>query len=196
MGKENKERKEDKTKRNIFNLHSCINQIKIFFKVNKPGRLRSIAEECVQEFGISKDNNIFYASLIAYSLSKIIQKPRYKKIIPELSSKINKKLDNAIAQAKAEKTAALRGTLGSIMIEIASMEKVDERFVSNVIEKGRLKIAAVLYAQGLSLDTAVSLTGARRNEVLEYTGGTLMADRFGKTLSAKERLTYARKLLK
>jgi hypothetical protein len=42
----------------------------------------------------------------------------------------------------------------------------------------------------------MTLTGARKQEVLNYSGHTMMADRFGRTLSASERLRNARKIVK
>jgi hypothetical protein len=156
--------------------------------------LREVMSQCASKLITEEQHAYFLMALIAYILSKITQKPRYKD--PKVFKSIEVSLGNALVHAKLNNMSALNKSLEDLLASITELEKVDRRFVTNVVEKGRTKIAALLYAQGISLNRALVLTGARKQEVLNYSGQTMMADRFGRTLSASERLKNARKIVK
>jgi hypothetical protein len=156
-------------------------------------KLKDINNKCSLELALFQEKYLFYTSLIAYCLSKIITKPRYGNL-SQLLKRVMKFLDVASSEARAENARGVENALENALFEISKLEQVDKRFIHDIIEKGRTKIAALLYAEGVSLDTAVSLTGAQRYEVLNYSGKTMMADRFGKTLSVRERMKKAREL--
>lgn len=158
--------------------------------------LKDITTECSLELALAQEKSFFYTALIAYALSKVMTKPRYGRHAPVVLRKVGKSLDAASAAAQAGRTAEMEKALENALLAISELEQIDRRFIHDVLEKGRTKIAALLYAEGLSLETAVSLTGAQRYEVLNYSGKTMMADRFGKTLSVRERMKKARSLFK
>jgi hypothetical protein len=78
---------------------------------------------------------------------------------------------------------------------INSLEKVDLRFVRNLVSKGKLKTAATMYAQGISLGLASEMTGMSKQDVLDYAGKTMMFDRVKEEISVKERLKAARRAI-
>jgi hypothetical protein len=169
---------------------------KAFGKEN-PHDLREITNISTSNFAIQQKKIWLSLSLISYVLSKMVQKPRYEHLLGgKFSEKISEGLQRAAAFCKLRKEQECQNELDQIILQIQNMETKDRRFISDLVVKGRTKTAALLYAQGLSLDTSVELTGAERNEVLSYSGKTMMPDRMGKTLSARERLAYARKLVK
>ena len=171
---------------------------KAFVKAN-PHELREITNDSVSNFAITQKKVWFSMALIAYVLSKIVQKPRYEKLASKgskFADSVSDSLQKAAAFCKLGKEMECQTELENVIQQIHSMEAYDPRFISDQVVKGKVKIAAMLYAQGLSLDMAASLTGAERNEVLNYTGKTMMPDRMGRTLSAKDRMAYARQLVK
>jgi len=175
-------------------IFECLDRLSKAFDRRNVRDLREVMNHCAAKLVTDEQHAYFLLALIAYILSKIIQKPRYKD--PKIFKRIEASLKEAISFAKLNNAPALNECLDRMLAGITEMEKVDRRFVTNVVEKGRTKIASLLYAQGISLNRSVSLTGARKQEVLSYTGKTMMADRFGRTLSAAERLKNARKILK
>lgn len=180
----------------VKNVAIFFERIKRCIEMRDAQKLKDITTECSLELALIQEKAFFYTALIAYALSKIMTKPRYGEHVPPLLRKAGRALEAASAAAKEGRTQdvekALEGALGAI----SELEQIDRRFVHDVLEKGRTKIAAMLYAEGLSLETAVSLTGAQRYEVMSYSGKTMMADRFGKTLSVRERMKKARALFK
>ena len=175
-------------------IFECLDRLKKGFDKRDAHELREVMSLCAGKLITEEQHAYFLMALISYILAKITQKPRYKD--PKIFKNIEIALSNALVHAKLNNTSALNQNLDSLLAGITELEKVDRRFVTNVVEKGRTKIAALLYAQGISLNRAMTLTGARKQEVLNYSGHTMMADRFGRTLSASERLKNARKIIK
>jgi len=171
---------------------------KAFIKGN-PHELREVTSSSTSSFAIYQKKVWLSLALISYTLSKIVEKPRYEKLASRgtrFSEAVSEGLQKAAALYRLGKEAVCQQELDDVVQQIQNMESKDMRFLSNLIVKGRTKVAATMYAQGLSLDTVVELTGAERNEVLNYSGKTTMPDRMGRTLSARDRMAYARKLLK
>jgi len=175
-------------------IFECLDRLAKGFDKRDAHELREVMSYCAGKLITEEQHAYFLMALIAYILSKITQKPRYKD--PKIFKNIEVSLGNALVHAKLNNMSALNKSLDDLLVGITELEKVDRRFVTNVVEKGRTKIAALLYAQGISLNRAMVLTGARKQEVLNYSGHTMMADRFGRTLSASERLKNARKIVK
>ena len=172
----------------------CMNGCRKGITDRDPRGLKEVTSICTSRLAVDEKPIYFTLALLSYTLAKLIQKPRYR--VPPLLSKISQRLAKAAELAQKDSLAEAQQSIEAALNDIAILEKKDPRFVSNIIEKGRTKIAALLYAQGLSLARAVSLTGAQKQEVLDYTGQTMMADRFGKILSVSERLKNARKILR
>ncbi|VVB73872.1 Uncharacterised protein [uncultured archaeon] len=175
-------------------ISECIDRLGKGFIKRDSHELREVMNHCAAKLITEEQHAYFLMALIAYILSKIAQKPRYRD--PKVFRNIEVSLANSLAHAKLNNMTALNRSLDGLLAAITELEKVDRRFVTNVVEKGRTKIAALLYAQGISLNRALVLTGARKQEVLNYSGKTMMADRFGRTLPASERLKNARRILK
>lgn len=171
----------------------CITQIKIAFKDYDIKRLREINNKC--EKNVLLDEKLFFTlALLSYTLSKILVKARFRNA--SLYQKIEINLSQAIQFAKSKDEIALIKSAWKILDIITNFDEKDKRYIIGIIEKGRTKIAASLYAQGLSLSRTISITGAQKQEVLNYSGKTVMSDRVGRTIGAKERFNIAKKILK
>jgi hypothetical protein len=178
------------------NTTVCFEKIKKAIDAHNANALKDISTECTLQLALTQEKHFFYSGLISYALSKILVKPRYGRHAPPLLRRVRASLDHALGAARVDNEKDTNKALETAMFAISELEKIDRRFVHDVIEKGRTKIAAVLYAEGMSLDSAIALTSAQRHEVMSYSGQTMMADRFGKTLSVHERMKKARELFK
>ena len=78
---------------------------------------------------------------------------------------------------------------------IGRLEEKDPRFVVDLVTKGRLKMAATFYAQGMSLGVAAEMTGLDKQEIQDYAGETMMFDRLKDEKGIAERMKTARKLI-
>jgi hypothetical protein len=164
--------------------------------INNPARLRDIFEESTLIFSKTKNKIFFTIALVSYLLSKVIQKPRFRRKIDVITNRSSKYIGEAVKFVNEEKFDLASNSLNEIIKVIKDVDEKDSRYVFDIEEKGKTKIAAVLYAIGFSLETSVLMTGAQMGDVLNYSGRTKFADRFGKTISERERLKIARKLIK
>ena len=164
-----------------------------FVKRNQK-KLRKINDELLKEAVVSFTRTTFELAVLSYVLSKIISKPRF--LARESEDKMHIIEASIESLMKSENEELALSQFKNILESIKSLEKDDPRFIIDLVSKGRLKVAATAYAQGVSLGTASEMTGMDKQEIMDYAGKTMMFDRVKDEKSIEERLTYARKLIK
>jgi hypothetical protein len=181
---------------NLIRLNSLADRILTSFKARDQRKLRKLNDEVLKVSYLEFNRVTFNLGTISYVLSKIVSKPRF--LNPEFSSslktieKIMEKLVNRIDQAQEEELLRIFSELENA---IAHLEEKDPRFVVDLLTKGRLKMAATFYAQGLSLGVAADMTGLDKQEILDYAGETFMFDKTKDGITINERMKTARKLI-
>jgi hypothetical protein len=158
--------------------------------------MRKINDRCIKETAIKFERHTYCFALATYVLSKVLSKPRYfsQKKYKETLVKIMLLLKQCESQAKSASYASLGKTQGKILSAIEKMDEQDRRFVKGILQKGRLKIATTLYAQGISLGNAVEITGVDKRELLSYAGQTMMFDRLREKKGIEERMKDLREI--
>ncbi len=159
------------------------------FKQRRMRSLKKLVDLFAEEVMKSSSKLAFRLSLLSYVLAKMITKTRFfEEEMKERMSKVEsllKKLTEKVDEA----------TLDEIERTIIGMEREDARFVFDLFTKGRVKIAALLYAKGMSLGKVSKLSGIPKQEILAYAGKTMMFDRLKDEVPVKKRLRIARSLL-
>ncbi|MFH1447528.1 MAG: hypothetical protein ABIG39_01580 [Candidatus Micrarchaeota archaeon] len=158
--------------------------------------LRKISNRCSESMAIEPDKGMFSLSIISYALGKILGKPRYwrDETRIELTSFVEKKLRECRDRINAGDEEGFSRGCSEIIDYLEEFDVKKRRYVRGLFDKAKLKMAARMYAQGLSLSYVISVTGSDTNEVLDYIGKTLMFDRVGRTKGIKERLIDAEKI--
>ena len=142
-------------------------------------------------------NPIFYRiTILSYVFSKILSKPRFlTNEFGPILSQIEKDLSllvESISTPNEEKTLYL---ISKVEDSISKLDSKDPRFVIDLLTKGKLKIAATLYAQGMSLGVASTITGLEKQEILDYSGQTMMFDRLKEEKDILSRMKVARRMI-
>jgi hypothetical protein len=177
-------------------LNSLAGRILLSFKSRDQRKLRKLNDEVLKVSYLEFNRITFNLGTLSYILSKIVSKPRF--LSPEFSSslkaieKLMEKLVNRIDQAQEDE---LLGVFAELEKAIAHLEERDPRFVISLIAKGRLKMAATFYAQGMSLGVAADMTGLDKQEILDYAGETMMFERTKDSITIHDRMKIARKLI-
>lgn len=139
----------------------------------------------------------FNLAVYSYVLSKIVSKPRFLRRENDVKlDEIGKVMEKLVRQYNSfivEKQ--ILDTFDELGQAVESLEEHDQRFIIDLVTKGKLKMAVTLYAQGMSLGIASDLTGMEKQEILNYAGETMMFDRFRDAVTILERMKVARKLL-
>ncbi|MCX8195382.1 MAG: hypothetical protein N3G22_04740 [Candidatus Micrarchaeota archaeon] len=158
--------------------------------------MRKINDRCIQETTLKFSQHAYLFALISYVLSKVLSKPRYlqQKNFKRMLSSASQLLEQCESSAKKANYERLLALQQRILSTIEKMDEADQRFAKNIIAKGRLKIASILYAKGISLGSAAEMTGADLRELQLYAGQTMMFDRLREERSIEERMKELRKI--
>jgi hypothetical protein len=166
------------------------------FRKRNQRKLRKLNDEVLRvaplEFTVTNYNLAVYS----YVLSKIVSKPRFlrKECEPCLKG-VERAMEEIVNRMDGASDDELLSMFHELDKAIACLEEKDPRFVMGLLTKGKLKMAATFYAQGMSLGVASEMTGLDKQEILDYAGETMMFDRLKEEKSIAERMKTARKLL-
>lgn len=177
-------------------LTNLASRILSAFKSRNQRRLRKLNDEVLKATAGDFNNVTFKLAIFSYVMSKIVSKPRL--LTPEFEPAL-RGIENTMEKLVDRMEAADEVELLSIFKEmekyVGRLEEKDPRFVTDLVTKGRLKMAATFYAQGMSLGVAAEMTGLDKQEIMDYAGETMMFDRLKEERSITERMKIARKLL-
>ena len=128
-------------------------------------------------------------AIMSYLLFKMLTKHRYEE---EQKDILGDKLADMCKQGGAQDIIKGIGELNGLALEI---EAGDRRYVIDLLTKARIKVAAKLYAKGISLGTVSKAFGIPQQEIMSYAGKTMMFDRLKGEIGVKERMKDARTAL-
>lgn len=167
------------------------------FKRRDAKKLRKLDSSLIKDINLNESKKIFYLAVLSYVLSKILSKPRFfeKRFLNKLEE-IEKSLKKMAECKKECSDEEFEELVKNVEDKIKNLEAEDPRFVISLLTKGRLKVAATLYAQGFSLGMAASLANVEKQEILSYAGQTMMFDRLKEEKSVHERLKIVKSLIK
>jgi hypothetical protein len=172
------------------------NKILAAFRKRDQRALRKLNDEVLKVAGLDCDKVCFDLAVYSYVLSKVVSKPRYLAKEYERSLKsIATVFQNIVDRMEYSDSEEVLRLFSDLDAAIARLEEKDPRFIIDLVTKGRLKMAATFYAQGVSLGVAAEMTGLDKQEILDYAGETMMFDRLKDEMTIEERLKIARKLL-
>jgi hypothetical protein len=171
-------------------------QVLSAFKKRSQRRLRKLNDRVLKASAMQPTKVNLSFAIFSYVLSKIASKPRLlrREYEPQLRGIENvlEKLVKRMGEGSEEEILLIFSELEKA---IASLEREDPRFVVGLVKKGKLKMAATFYAQGMSLGIASDMTGLEKQEIMDYAGHTMMFDRVREEKSVTERMKDARRLI-
>jgi len=166
------------------------------FKKRSQRRLRKLNDYVLKEAAIEPNKLNFHLSIISYVLAKIVSKPRFlRRECEPMLAEIENALEKLVRRMGRADENEILGIFSEVEKAVSHLDERDPRFVTGLIEKGRLKMAATFYAQGMSLGVAADMTGMEKQEILDYAGQTMMFDRLEEEKSITERMKTARQLI-
>lgn len=167
------------------------------FKAIDSNKLKSISDYTLHYAGIFQDSFSVSIAVIIYSLAKIVEKRKLRvlKEWRDFQEATLKSLEEARAALQKDEMKLYLSELKELL---ASIGKFDERFgeyVTEVIQKAKIKKGSAVYQHGLSVGRAAELMGISPWELMEYLGHTKIMDELPMvTLPVTDRLSAARKI--
>ncbi len=166
------------------------------FRKRDQRSLRKLNDEVLKLAGLDRDKVCFELAIYSYVLSKVVSKPRYLDKEYEQSLKgIAQVFQMIVDKMESPDQDEVISLFSDLENAIARLEEKDPRFIVDLVTKGRLKMAATIYAQGIGLGVAAEVTGLDKQEILDYAGETMMFDRLKEEMTIGDRLKNARKFL-
>jgi hypothetical protein len=166
------------------------------FRKRDQRKLRKLNDKILRNAVLEFSRKLYDLAVFSYVFSKIISKPRY---VSKEMEKFLIPLENDLKQMakSADDYSDEEWKVQAKIIEqdIAHLEGEDPRFIISLMQKGKLKVAATLYAQGISLGLASEMTGMNKQDILDYAGKTMMFDRVKEEKGILERVKALRKLV-
>ena len=166
------------------------------FRKRNQRRLRKLNDHVLHDAALESNRINFNLAIVSYVLSKIVSKPRFlKREYDSCYVDVEFALSHLVKCAKRGDEEQVLECFKDIEKAIACFDNKDPRFAISLITKGKLKMAATFYAQGMSLGVASEMTGMEKHEILDYAGQTMMFDRLKEEKTLKERMKIARQLI-
>ena len=177
-------------------LEQKVKHLRTGFQIEDTISLKESSQECLQAAARLNDKGYANLALIGYSLNKLVGKRHIviDKKWKSIKAQILRELDLASYSLERGKPKEFGKSLVTIIDTVSEVDQEFGRYAITMEEKGRLKMASAAYGLGLSLSQAVGLTGARKEDVQSYIGGTRMHDEEGVTLGIAERLRRLRQM--
>lgn len=166
-----------------------LKQAERLFSKNDSFGLKRLSEELSVDALIHDDELVSEASVACYALGKMMEKPYIRHHVSWL--KFSKKVSLLLKKVSVEDG---HETVHKLVGIIEELSQSFGRFIISIIEKGRLKAGANMYAHGASLGKAVELSHANKTELSSYIGLTRIPEKY-ETIPLKERLDNARRMI-
>ncbi len=167
----------------------CLCDMDIAYKKRRVVDLKNISENItnglMQEF--SQDG--VELAIISYLLYKLLTKRRFEE---EGKDQVGEKLSEICKKGRDQDVLQSIKELNGLALEI---EATDKRYVIDLLTKAKIKIAAKLYAKGISLGTVSKAIGIPQQEIMSYAGKTMMFDRVKGEITVSERIKTAKGVL-
>ncbi|MBN1169973.1 hypothetical protein JXA56_03030 [Candidatus Micrarchaeota archaeon] len=166
------------------------------FRKRNQRRLRKLNDHVLNDTALECNKINFQLAIVSYALSKIVSKPRFlRRDFDSCHMEVGVALENLIKCSGKNNETQVLACFKEIEKAISCFDSKDPRFAIDLITKGKLKMAATFYAQGMSLGVASEMTGMQKQEILDYAGQTMMFDRLKEEKTIKERMKVARQLI-
>lgn len=159
-------------------------------------KLRKINDQILKQAVIEFNKRWYDLAVLSYVLAKITSKPRYlRKEMDKLMAPVEKQIALIAKVDGAANDAEWARMFAELETRIKNLDSDDKRFITDLMTKGKLKVASILYAQGISLGLASEMTNMPKQDILDYAGKTMMFDRIKDEQGILDRLKNARKLI-
>ena len=146
------------------------------FTVENIPELRRLSREYSRRAAMEDSEEMANRAVLSYFLSKVLQKEG-------MDARLRERIIGLIKKQH----------ISEIYDEVA--RAIPKKFIMELPDKARIKIAARIHGHGVSLKRAAEMTNAPLPEVMDYVGKTMIAERIKSTRSVKSRLAMLRRRL-
>lgn len=151
-------------------------------------RVKELSNHVIHNASIFQDDDSLGIAVLMYALSKVMERGRLDAT----------EVANLLAKAKSSlETYGFDEYRLAVKLALRKISEADSRlklFVSNVIEQAQLKKGCRICMHGISVARTANMLGLSRWELMQYLGRTTFHDEAPETVSAVDRLEFARRV--
>lgn len=150
--------------------------------------LGELSNHIIHDASIFQDDDSVSVAVLIYALSKVTQRCCEQQVSCAHFPPIILQARDLLVQGKEEE---YRAVIRRLLDEIRKMDEKLKLYITEVMEKARIKKASKLHEHGISLARTAELLGVSQWELQDYIGKTTIAD-VSMGISASHRLHKAR----
>ena len=152
--------------------------------------IKELSNHVIHNASVFQDEDSISIAVLAYSLSKIIERKQrdldYNKVLSMLNL--------CISNLKNNDEDAFRKSIKNIFNFIRTTDEKLKIYIHEVINQAQIKKGCKLCEHGISIARASEVLGISQWELMHYVGKTTMTDQFSEPVNASKRLKMARSL--
>lgn len=155
--------------------------------------LRDLSDQTIHSASIYKDTDSITIAVMIYSLSKILERTRYKEY-PGWKNFYNEylySLNSMIKAVEEDNLKKFKESVTRIRKAINSLSGKFKKHIQDVFRRAEISKASRIYEHGISLETTASMLGITVWELAEYSGQTGISDvNLNITMKEKDRIKF------
>jgi len=174
-----------------------IKDILVSLKKYDAVNLKDLSNQTIHCATCNQDAGSIAIGIIAYTLSKIVEREDYKKIKlwDDFLQKFNSFMNLAIKAAEEDNLGAFEEHIVRARKSIISAAPNMKNYLEETLRKAAINKAGKIYEHGLSLGQTAKILGVSEWEITEYAGQSRGNDYVASTLSVKQRAKMALEFL-
>ena len=140
--------------------------------------LKGLSNQTIHNASVYQSTDSISIAVIIYSLSKIVERPRYMQYSswPNFYSIILNKFQGAINALKNENINLFSNYLAEIRASISTLSGNLKMYIEDVFRKAAINKASRIYEHGISMQQTAEILGISSFELAEYAGRTFLKE--------------------
>ena len=178
------------------NILQILKETKKAVKTEDTISLKDLSNRTMHSASIEQDSISITIATIIYSLSKIIEKTKYRKEADwkQFISSINLHIDRALNSLEKNNERRFEKELGKLRKNIAKKSGNLKSIIYDVFKKASINKASRIYEHGISMEKTARLLGLSLWDLAEYAGQQVKDVNLTVTLDVKERVKNAQEI--
>lgn len=172
---------------------SVLQDIAGILKVKEEGdiaEIKRLSNKVVHDASIFQDEDSISVAILAYSLSKIIERNQDTLDYRRISSMI----ESCVSSLQKNDDKAFRRSIKALFAFIRGVDQKIRLYINEVINQSQIKKGCKLCEHGISVARASEVLGISQWELMHYLGKTTLIDRYSDPVSVLRRLKMTRSL--
>ncbi len=176
-----------------------LKQVKTAIETNNTSKLKFLSDQTIHSASTKQDEDNISLAVTIYSLGKIFERQDYRNLKgwEDFNRLITTSLNNSIKYLEKNDLENYKKNFVLIGKAINKISGKLKNYIEQVFEKAKVNKASRIYEHGISLGKTANLLGVSLYDLVNYTGGTGIADTdLNQTIDVKQRIKFAEEIFK